>query len=182
MSAAKSKAKSLKSEALPYRRGVGIVLVNRAGKVFVAERIDTPDAWQMPQGGIDEGERPRAAAKRELKEETGTDKARIIAESDGWLTYDLPADLVGKVWKGKYRGQKQKWFVMRFEGIDSDIDLAAEHPEFSRWKWMSFTQLPRVIVGFKRALYKQVVAEFADTIGKLAAKRTARKKVGKRER
>ena len=160
-----------KRKPLPYRRGVGVVLVNRAGKVFVAERIDTPDAWQMPQGGIDAGERPRTAAKRELKEETGTDKARIIAESRDWLTYDLPANLVGKVWKGKYRGQKQKWFVMLFEGQDADIDLAAEHPEFSRWKWLSFAQLPRVIVGFKRALYRQVVAEFADVIADAARRR-----------
>ena len=165
MSAAKSKAKSLKSEALPYRRGVGIVLVNRAGKVFVAERIDTPDAWQMPQGGIDEGERPRAAAKRELKEETGTDKARIIAESDGWLTYDLPADLVGKVWKGKYRGQKQKWFAFRFTGSDAEIDVEVPHQEFGEWRWLAPRELPHYIVPFKRDLYVKLVEEFHDLIG-----------------
>ena len=163
-----------KTKALPYRRGVGIVLVNRAGKVFVAERLDTPNAWQMPQGGIDAGERPRTAAKRELLEEIGTAKGRIIAESRGWLTYELPIHLVGKVWKGKYRGQKQKWFVMLFTGEDADIDLAQKHPEFSRWKWMSFRQLPRVIVGFKRVLYKQVVAEFAEVIEKLARSKRAR--------
>ena len=146
-------------------------MINRAGKVFVAERIDTPGAWQMPQGGIDKGERPRAAAKRELLEETGTDQAKIIAESDDWLRYDLPADLQKSVWKGKYRGQEQKWFLMQFTGTDDDIDIATAHPEFARWKWISFRQLPRVIVGFKRAIYRQVVAEFIDTVEAIAARR-----------
>jgi putative (di)nucleoside polyphosphate hydrolase len=155
--------------SLPYRRGVGIALVDRRGKVFVAERLDTPGAWQMPQGGIDKGESPRAAARRELAEEIGTGKAKIIAESRGWLRYDLPPHLVGRVWKGKYRGQEQKWFLMLFTGTDGEIDIATAHPEFARWKWMSFARLPRVIVGFKRAIYRQVVAEFGDAVAAIAA-------------
>ena len=151
---------------LPYRRGVGVALINDAGKVFVAERIDTPGAWQMPQGGIDKGETPRRAARRELQEEIGTAKAKIIAESKRWLRYDLPPDLVGKVWRGKYAGQEQKWFLMRFTGEDSDIDLATEHPEFRAWKWIAFRQLPRTIVGFKRKIYRQVVEEFESLVAR----------------
>lgn len=156
------------TKPLPYRRGVGVVLINRAGKVFVAERIDTPGAWQMPQGGIDKGERPRTAAKRELLEETGTRKAKIVAESRGWLKYDLPAALRKKVWKGKYRGQEQKWFLMLFTGDDADIDLDGEQAEFSRWKWIAFRRLPSVIVGFKRKIYREVVAEFAAKVAAVA--------------
>jgi len=163
----------------PYRRGVGIVLVNAHGRVFVAQRIDTKEpAWQMPQGGIDKGETPHEAAIRELHEEIGTDKARIIGVTRSWLRYDLPADLQSKVWKGKYRGQEQKWFLMRFTGEDGDINLETGHPEFSQWKWMAFGQLPRAIVGFKRDIYKQVVAAFKDKVAGLAkpAKKTTRKK------
>ena len=151
-----------------YRRGVGIMLINRQGRVFVAQRIDLPGAWQMPQGGIDKDERPRKAAFRELKEETGTDKAEIIGKTEGWLTYDLPPELLGRiVWGGRYRGQKQKWFAMRFTGRDSDIDLEAHgHPEFSTWKWAPVSSLVKLIVPFKRALYRQVVAE----LGHLARK------------
>lgn len=164
----------------PYRRGMGIVLVNARGRVFVAQRIDTKElAWQMPQGGIDKGETPRAAALRELQEEIGTDKARIIAVTRGWLRYDLPADLQAKVWKGKYRGQEQKWFLMRFTGADTDIDLATEHPEFSTWKWLPFTHLPRVIVGFKRDIYRQVVTAFKDKVAAIA-KPIAKKKAPKK--
>jgi putative (di)nucleoside polyphosphate hydrolase len=148
----------------PYRRGVGIVLLNARGLVFVAERIDAPGAWQMPQGGIDKKELPRAAALRELHEETGTDKAKIVAVTRSWLRYDLPADLQSKVWKGKYRGQEQKWFLMKFTGADTDIDIATEHPEFASWKWLKFEDLPKVIVGFKRDIYKQVVAAFKDKV------------------
>ena len=159
----------------PYRRGVGVVLINGRGRVFVAQRIDTKEiAWQMPQGGIDKGETPRAAALRELHEEIGTDKARIVAVTRSWLRYELPADLQAKVWRGKYRGQEQKWFLMRFTGDDADINLETEHPEFSTWKWLPFTHLPRVIVGFKREIYKQVVAAFRDkaaALGKPAKKK-----------
>jgi putative (di)nucleoside polyphosphate hydrolase len=146
-----------------YRLGVGVMLLDKDGRVFAAKRIDTPgDAWQMPQGGIDKGEDPREAAYRELEEEIGTAKAKIIAESRDWLTYDLPPELLGqKVWGGRYRGQKQKWFAMRFTGEDSDIDLAAhKHPEFSEWRWAPMDSLVPLIVPFKRDLYRQVVAEF----------------------
>ena len=148
---------------LPYRSAVGIMLLNRQGEVFVARRIDMPDlsAWQMPQGGIDDGETPRQAALRELKEEIGTDKAEILAESAGWLRYDLPADLAaGGIWGGRYRGQCQKWFVMRFTGGDADIDLATEHPEFDAWQWVPPQRLPELIVPFKRQLYLDILAEF----------------------
>ncbi|MFD2264752.1 RNA pyrophosphohydrolase [Lacibacterium aquatile] len=145
---------------LPYRLGVGIILMNAEGLIFVAERIDTPGAWQMPQGGIDAGEDPLPAAFRELEEETGTSKAELLVESRGWLAYDLPEEIRGKVWKGRYRGQKQKWFLFRFTGSDSDIDIATEHPEFSAWKWAPPHLLPEMIVGFKQDLYRQVVAEF----------------------
>jgi len=146
---------------LPYRSGVGIVLLNRDNLVFVGQRIDrTTEAWQMPQGGIDEGEQPVEAALRELEEEIGTDKAVIVAESRDWLTYDLPAELIGKVWRGRYRGQKQKWFAMRFEGDDGDIRLQTAHPEFDAFRWVPMPELPSLIVPFKRRLYEDVVAEF----------------------
>jgi len=150
-----------------YRRGVGIMLINRAGLVFVAKRIDMPsDAWQMPQGGIDRGEDPADAALRELKEETGTDRAEIVAESRDWFHYDLPADLRPRLWGGKYRGQRQKWFAMRFTGTDRDIDIATEHPEFSDWKWTAPATLPDLIVPFKRQLYRELLAEFRDVLAR----------------
>lgn len=146
---------------LPYRPCVGIMLINPLGQVFVARRIDTlAEAWQMPQGGIDDGEDPRAASMRELEEETGTNKAEILAESKGWLTYDLPEHLVPQLWGGKYRGQRQKWFAMRFTGTDTDIDIATKHPEFSQWKWVAPAQVPELIVPFKRELYERLVEEF----------------------
>lgn len=149
------------SAAQDYRLGVGIMLVNREGEVFVARRIDIPggEAWQMPQGGIDPGESPRRAALRELKEEIGTDKARILGESR-WLQYDLPAEIAARgVWGGRYRGQKQKWFAMRFLAADDDIDLKTAEPEFDAWKWVKPELLPKMIVPFKRELYRAVLAE-----------------------
>ena len=151
--------------ALPYRKGVGTMLVNPRAEVFVARRNDMiSEAWQMPQGGIDEGEAPRAAALRELKEEIGTDAAKIVAESKDWLTYDLPVDLIPKIWGGRYRGQKQKWFLLRFIGRDSDIDIETKHPEFLDWKWAPLESLPDLIVPFKRQLYLDLVAEFGPLI------------------
>ncbi len=148
--------------ALPYRPCVGLALFNGQGLVFAATRIDTPgDAWQMPQGGIDPGETPAAAALRELEEEIGTDKAEIVAETADWLCYDLPEHLLGRVWKGRYRGQRQKWFALRFTGSDSDIDIVTRHPEFSAWRWMPLAELPRHIVPFKRGVYEAVAREFA---------------------
>jgi putative (di)nucleoside polyphosphate hydrolase len=154
--------------ARPYRRGVGIALINAHGMVFVGQRCDSAEpAWQMPQGGIDKGEEPRTAAMREMREEIGTDKAEVIAETPDWVRYDLPPDLAAKMWKGKYRGQEQKWFLMRFLGTDTDIDIATAHPEFSTWKWLPFDSLPNVIVGFKRDIYAQVVAAFQPMVDKL---------------
>ena len=145
-----------------YRSAVGVMLLNRTCEVFVARRIDMPmlPAWQMPQGGIDPGETPVQAALRELKEEIGTDKAEILGESRVWLKYDLPVELGGGVWRGRYRGQRLKWFAMRFTGNDTDIYLATNHPEFDAWKWIRPEQLPEVIVPFKRQLYIDILAEF----------------------
>ncbi len=148
--------------SLNYRPGVGIMLLDRRGEVFIAHRIDMPatSAWQMPQGGIDASETPREAALRELKEEIGTAAAEIIGESRDWLQYDLPAELACVVWGGRYRGQRQKWFLMRFAGRDSDIHLATEHPEFDAWRWVAPARLPELIVPFKRKLYTDILAEF----------------------
>jgi putative (di)nucleoside polyphosphate hydrolase len=145
-----------------YRRNVGVMLINDRGQVLVARRIDTPgDAWQMPQGGVDEDETPVQAAWREMLEEIGTDKAELIGESSGWLRYDLPPELAGKLWGGNYRGQEQKWFAFRFTGQDCDIDLTLHEPEFAEWRWADPADLPRLIVPFKRDIYAQVVEEFA---------------------
>ena len=154
--------------ALPYRPAAGIMLVNRDGKVFVGQRLDsTLEAWQMPQGGIDEGEDALTAALRELAEETGiaADKVELVATAEEELLYDLPAELVGKLWKGRYRGQRQTWYLMRFLGADEDIDLATPHPEFRAWKWAEPRHLPDMIVPFKRQLYRDVLEEFAPLIG-----------------
>ena len=149
------------SSDLPYRPCVGLMLLNRQGLVFVGKRIDqTVEGWQMPQGGIDEGEEPCAAALRELQEETGIAKAEIIGEMDAWLTYDLPQHLVGIAFHGKYRGQRQKWFALRFLGEDHDIDLYTHEPEFAEWKWVEMDALPRLIVPFKRDTYAAVIAAF----------------------
>jgi putative (di)nucleoside polyphosphate hydrolase len=157
---------TLAESELPfYRPAVGIMLLNHDGRVFVGRRIDMPAglaAWQMPQGGIDPGETPRQAAFRELKEEVGTDKAEILAETEGWLHYDLPSDIALRMWSGRWRGQRQKWFLMRFTGEDADINPATEHPEFDAWEWVEPQRLPDLIVPFKRPLYRDVLAEFRD--------------------
>lgn len=139
------------------------MLVNRDGRIFAGQRIDNPGpAWQMPQGGIDPGEDPRTAALRELQEETGItpDLVRLEAESDGWVRYDLPGELIPRLWGGRYRGQEQKWFLARFLGRDDQIDIATPHPEFSRWTWMDPDELPAAIVPFKRQVYEQVLGQF----------------------
>ena len=148
---------------LPYRPCVGIMLVNMDGKVFVGQRLDNVvEAWQMPQGGIDEGEEAKAAALRELQEETGIrpDLVEIIAKAKDEHFYDLPPELVGKLWGGKYRGQRQYWYLARFIGQDGDIDIQTKHPEFREWKWVAPDTLPDLIVPFKRKLYRDILQEF----------------------
>lgn len=152
---------------LPYRPCAGIMLVNREGKIFVGQRLDSVvEAWQMPQGGIDDGEDPQTAALRELGEETGIAPGlvEIVAMSDGEHVYDLPDDLIGKIWKGKWRGQRQRWFLMRFLGEDKDVDIATAHQEFRAWRWADPETLPDLIVPFKKALYEAVLSEFRDRI------------------
>ena len=151
-------------EKLPYRPCVGVMLTNPAGLVFVGQRRDSDvPAWQMPQGGIDKGETPREAGLRELLEETGVteDLVRVLAETEGWLRYDLPAHLLGRVWGGKYRGQEQKWLLVRFMGRDDQIRIDTDHPEFSEWRWLPPEALAAHIVAFKRPVYEAVLAEFA---------------------
>ena len=160
---------SNKMDDLPYRPCAGIMLANTEGKIFVGQRIDKApdiDAWQMPQGGIDEGEDPEQAALRELVEETGLspDVVDVIARSREEYFYDLPEELLGKIWKGRFRGQRQWWFLMRFKGVDSDINIETEHPEFSRWQWVMPDRLPVLIVPFKRRLYESLVTEFGELI------------------
>lgn len=153
--------------ALPYRPCVGVVLANAEGRIFAGQRIDseTP-AWQMPQGGIDKGEDPRDAALRELWEETGVppDLVRVEAQTADWVTYDLPDHLIGKVWKGRYRGQKQLWYLMRFLGDDSQIRIDTEHPEFSEWSWQAPGELVKNIVPFKREVYAKVISYFNERL------------------
>jgi putative (di)nucleoside polyphosphate hydrolase len=152
-----------KAASLPYRPCVGVMLINAQGLIFAGQRIDSPTpAWQMPQGGIDDGEKPRAAALRELWEETGVtaDLVAFVGKTHHWITYDLPPELLGKVWGGKYRGQRQKWFLFRFLGSDADIRIATDHPEFSSWRWIGADQMIAEIVPFKRAVYDQVVRSF----------------------
>ena len=151
--------------ALPYRPCAGVMLLNRDGQVFVGQRLDSMlEAWQMPQGGIDDGEAPIDAAIRELREETGVaeDKVRLIAEGPEELFYDLPDDMIGKIWKGKWRGQRQRWFLFGFEGTDDDIDIETPEPEFRAWRWADPADLPTMIVPFKKVLYEQVLAGFAE--------------------
>ena len=153
----------LDPESLPYRPCAGVVLIDARGMIFAGQRRDNPSpAWQMPQGGIDEGEKPREAAYRELWEETAVtrDKVEFVGKTHGWVTYDLPPELLGKVWGGKYRGQKQKWFLFRFKGQDADVKIASEHPEFAAWRWILVDEMVAGIVPFKRAVYEEVVRSF----------------------
>ncbi len=151
---------------LPYRSCVGLMLVNSGGKVFVGERLDSPGAWQMPQGGIDDGETPEEAALRELREETGIppELVRMRRQTTDWIPYDLPHDLIPKLWKGRYRGQRQKWFLLGFEGRDEDIDITAGTPEFARWRWLQPSGLVQAIVPFKRDVYQRVLQAFQNDI------------------
>jgi putative (di)nucleoside polyphosphate hydrolase len=158
-------------EELPYRPCVGMMLLNRAGLVFIGRRVGGPEhvdethVWQMPQGGLDDGEEPYSAALRELYEETNVRSVELLAESKRWYTYDIPREIVGQAWKGKYRGQKQKWFALRFTGDEREIDIAhpaggAHEPEFVEWRWEKMERLPELVVPFKRKVYEDVIAEF----------------------
>lgn len=153
------------SASLPYRPCAGMMVINSDNRVFVGKRIDMPsEYWQMPQGGIDAGEDSEDAARRELLEEIGTDKVELLHILDDWLTYDLPDHLIGKVWKGKYRGQKQKWFLFLFTGQDADINIATDHQEFSDWKWTDLDSLVDEIVPFKKDLYGIICENFRPII------------------
>ena len=159
------------SSALPYRPCVGLMVLNREGRVFIGRRLDGPEhvdevhVWQMPQGGVDPGEDTYRAALRELREETSISSVVLLAESSDWFAYDLPPDLIGRAWKGRYRGQKQKWYALRFTGSEDEIDV--EHPaggheaEFIAWRWEAMENLPDLVVPFKRPVYERVIAEFA---------------------
>ena len=154
-----------------FRPGVGVMLVNGIGQVFVGKRIDMiEEAWQMPQGGIDGDETPIIAAMRELSEELGTANVEVVAESSRWLQYELPSSLQGRAWGGQWRGQRQKWFLMRFLGDDREINIATEHPEFSAWRWVPPERLVELIVSFKRQLYLDVVEEFAGSLSRAPKK------------
>ena len=154
---------------LPYRKGVGLMIVNKKLEVFVGLRIDSKqEAWQMPQGGIDEGEESVEAVFREMEEETGTRNAKIIAETDHWYNYDLPDYLIPKLWNGKYRGQQQKWYLLEFLGEDSEFNISAsKNAEFMQWKWTKMEELPNIIIAFKRDLYISVIEEFREHIIRL---------------
>ena len=148
------------SNILPLRTGVGVIVLNKDNKVFVGKRKDNPiDKWQMPQGGVDKGEELVDAMRRELKEETSIKNIKIIKEIDGWLDYELTKNLLGKIWKGKYRGQKQKWFIVKFLGEESEINITTKRPEFIEWKWVERSQLPNIIVDFKKNVYERLVVE-----------------------
>ncbi len=153
------------SKKLPLRLGVGAIVLNNENKVFVGKRKDNPiDKWQMPQGGVNEGEELIEAMKRELKEETGIKNIRILKEINGWSEYELPANLLGKIWRGKYRGQKQKWFIVRFIGKDDEINLNTGRPEFIEWQWIDIERLTGVIVDFKKKVYQELLPKIKASI------------------
>ena len=148
----------MKQNELPLRLGVGIIVLNKENKVFVGKRRDNPtNKWQMPQGGVNRGENLVNAMKRELKEETNIRSIEILKELEGWTEYELPNYLLGKIWRGKYRGQKQKWFIVRFLGRDEEINLKTTHPEFIEWQWLNIENLPSVIVHFKKKVYEKLL-------------------------
>ena len=148
----------MKQNELPLRLGVGIIVLNKENKVFVGKRRDNPtNKWQMPQGGVDRGENLINAMKRELKEETSIRSIEILKELEGWTEYELPDYLLGKIWRGKYRGQKQKWFIVKFVGKDEEINLKTTHPEFIEWQWLDIENLPSVIVHFKKKVYEKLL-------------------------
>ncbi len=155
----------MKNQKLPMRNGVGVIILNNQNKVFVGKRKDNPyNKWQMPQGGVDDGESYMAAMKRELFEETSIKNIQVIKEIDGFFEYELPKDLVGIIWKGKYRGQKQKWFISRFVGNEKEINLKTPNPEFIEWKWILPDELPQVIVDFKRVMYENLLRNLKEFI------------------
>jgi putative (di)nucleoside polyphosphate hydrolase len=150
----------MKHKDLPLRTGVGISVLNSKNQVFVGKRKDNPfDKWQMPQGGVDTNEPLLTAMKRELEEETSIKNIEVLKEFDQWLEYELPENLIGKIWKGKYKGQKQKWFIVRFVGAENEININTDHPEFIEWKWINMNSLPDLIVNFKKHVYKDVLVE-----------------------
>ena len=153
------------SKKLPLRLGVGAVVLNKKNQVFVGKRKDNPiDKWQMPQGGVNTGENLIDAMKRELHEETSIQNIKILNEIDGWFEYELPNNLLGKIWRGRYRGQKQKWFVVKFLGNDGEINLQTDKPEFIEWRWLDIENLPNVIVDFKRKVYEQLLPKIRNFI------------------
>ena len=154
------------NQKLPMRNGVGVIIFNRENKVFVAKRKDNPiDKWQMPQGGVDEGENYLSAMKRELFEETSITSIEILKEIEGFFEYELPKNLLGVIWKGRYRGQKQKWFITKFIGDENEINLNTKNPEFIEWKWINYNVLPDVIVDFKKEVYKKLKLEIKNYFG-----------------
>ena len=152
-------------QKLPYRNGVGIIVLNNENKVFVAKRIDNPkNFWQMPQGGVDEGEDLLNAAYRELKEETSIFNVKLIKEIEDWTQYDLPSKLIGIIWKGRYKGQKQKWFIFKFLGNDTEINIKTKNPEFLDWKWIEIEKITEIVVDFKKEVYQKVEKEIKKII------------------